>query len=120
MAVNHYEDLIVWQKSHKLVLEIYKLTKDFPANETYGLVSQLRRSSSSVCANIVEGHKSSRKEFTRFLNIAIGSLNETNYHIRLSLDLGYIKKETSSILNQQMDEVEKMLFGLKRKLLINH
>lgn len=119
MAINHYENLIVWQKSHKLVLDIYKLTKNFPANEIYGLTSQLRRSSSSICANIVEGHKNSRKEFARFLTIARGSLNETDYHIRLSLDLGYIDENIYVNLNKQIDEIEKMIFGLKLKLLSN-
>ena len=72
--VNTFKDLIVWEKSHQLTLEIYKTSLKFPSDEKYGLISQMRRAAYSVPANIVEGHsRKSKKEFIQFLNIAKGS-----------------------------------------------
>ena len=76
-VVNNFRGLIVWQKSHELTMEIYKLTSFFPSDEKFGLVSQMRRAAYSIPANIVEGHsRKSKKEFLQFLNIAKGSLEE--------------------------------------------
>jgi four helix bundle protein len=81
----------VWQKSHKLTLEIYKVTIDFPPDELYGLTSQLRRSCASIPANIAEGcGRQSDADFSRFLQIALGSAAELEYHLLLSHDLGFM------------------------------
>ncbi|MBP8791771.1 MAG: four helix bundle protein, partial [Lutibacter sp.] len=81
----------MWQLSHELTLEIYNLTKNFPNNENYGITSQIRRACSSVPTNISEGcGRDSDAEFNRFLTIALGSANETEYLIILSKDLNYI------------------------------
>lgn len=102
-----FRDLIVWQKAHELVLAIYKITKDFPREEVYCLTSQIRRSSISVAANIAEGFKKkSSAEKLRFLNIAQGSLSETEYYLLLSADLKYC--DTTN-LAQAADEVGKIL-----------
>ena len=97
-----WKDLVVWQKSHKLVIEIYKLTEIFPEKERFGLTQQLRRSAVSVAANIVEGKsRKTDKEFASFLFNSRGSLEETRYHLLLSRDLNYINPE-------DYEEVEKM------------
>ena len=115
--VKTFKDLKVWQKAHKLVIFVYKVTKGFPKEERYGLVAQIRRSASSVPTNIVEGHKrKSRKEYLYFLNVADSSLEETKYHIILSKDLGYLEEENFDKVTEMCDEVGKMLFGLQRAL----
>ncbi|MFH1798141.1 MAG: four helix bundle protein [Candidatus Omnitrophota bacterium] len=117
MKVTTFRELKVWQKAHELVLEVYKITKNFPKEERFGLVSQIRRSASSIATNIVEGNKrKSRKEYLYFLNIADSSLEETKYHILLSKDLGYIDDKEFNNLTGMSDEVGKMLFGLQRSL----
>ena len=85
-----FEDLIVWQKAHQLVLAIYCLTRTFPTSETYGLSSQFRRAAVSIAANIAEGFKKRGKaDKLRFLNIAQGSLEESRYFLILTRDLDY-------------------------------
>src|SRR5712664_400886 len=94
MKVNSFEDLTVWQEAHKLTLEIYQLTARFPAAEKYGIISQLRRSSSSVPANIAEGFvRATTRELLRCLQIARGELEETRYFVLLSHDLGYVTSQ---------------------------
>ncbi len=96
-----WKDLIVWQKSHDFVLFVYGLTNTFPDIERFGLCQQLRRSSSSVAANIVEGKsKKTDKEFCAYLYNSRGSLEETRYHLLLSKDLKYLDQE-------QYEESEK-------------
>lgn len=105
-----FEDLIVWQKVHRFVLKIYKLTEDFPKSETYGLSNQFRRASVSIPANIAEGYKKKGiKDKLRFFNIVQqGSLEECRYYLILTKDLNYSKNvfeetglliETSKLLN---------------------
>jgi len=90
----HWKDLEVWKKAHKLVLEIYRVTASFPNSETYGIISQLRRASSSVTANIVEGQsRNTTKEYLSFLYNARGSVEEVRYFLLLAKDLGYIKED---------------------------
>lgn len=106
--VQRFEDLEVWRKAHALVLDIYKLTKQFPQDERFGLVSQMRRSAVSVPANIAEGYKKrSPRDKAHFYNIAQGSLEEVRYFLILSGDLGYC--EDNSNLLALVDEVGKML-----------
>jgi len=117
MKTKTFRDLKVWRKAHELTLEIYRITKIFPDEERFGLVSQLRRSSSSVATNLVEGYKRrGKKDFARFVNVAEGSLEETKYSVLLSFDLNYLKEDEFSRLNLLCDEVGKMLTGLYKKL----
>lgn len=106
-AAKTFQDLIVWQKAHSFVLSVYKYSENFPKKETYGLASQLRRSSTSVPANIAEGFKKRGKaDKARFLNIAQGSLEECRYYFILAQDLGY---GNTSELMLQSEEVSKLL-----------
>jgi four helix bundle protein len=109
-----FEDLEVWRKAHALVLLIYKATGVFPAEERFGLVSQMRRAAVSVAANIAEGAKkrTARDQFN-FYNIAQGSLEELRYYLILTRDLGY-PAERLDDLNADLDEVGRMLYALAR------
>jgi four helix bundle protein len=105
-----WKDLIVWQKAHELVLQIYKTTADYPDKERFGLIQQVRRSATSVAANIVEGKsKKTDKEFIAFLYNSRGSLEETRYHLLLSKDLGYIDNEHYEVLEKLASEVSFLL-----------
>jgi four helix bundle protein len=109
--IKSFRDLVVWQKAHHLVLEIYRITKGYPLEEKFGLVSQMRRAAISVPANIAEGfRKYSKRDKINFYNIAQGSLDELHYYAILSKDLGYISESNSLI--DRIQEVGKMLFGL--------
>lgn len=115
--IKTFRDLNVWQKAHNLVLNIYKITKSFPMEERYGLVAQLRRSAASIPTNIVEGFKrKSKKDYAHFINVADASLEETEYHIILAKDLGYIKEKDFNRLNDLCNEIGKMLYGFHKKL----
>jgi four helix bundle protein len=115
--LQHFSKLQVWQRSHKLVLDIYRASSTFPNAERFGLTSQLRRATLSVPTNIAEGPKrKSGVEFARFLNIAEGSLSETEYLLIVSRDLGYLKAELVAKKLQEVSEILRMLNGLRRKL----
>jgi len=102
-----FQDLIVWQKAHQLVLRVYRLTSTYPKAELFGLVSQMRRAAVSVPANIAEGFKrKGRPDKARIMNIAQGSLEELRYYFILSRDLGYLK---SSDQSEDVEEVARML-----------
>lgn len=108
-----FENLMVFQEAHSLTLMVYKITKNLPKSEEFGLKSQVRRSSASVAANIVEGNsRGHKKEFLQFLYLASGSLEETKYHLLLARDLGYIKKEDYDTIHLQSENVGKLLTGL--------
>ena len=112
-----FRDLKVWEKAHKVTLEIYRITKQFPDDEKYGLVSQLRRCTASVPANIAEGcGKRGHGEFSRFLQIAAGSINELDYHLLLSRDLEYLGASDYQRLREDVIEIRKMLASLIRKV----
>lgn len=103
----NFQDLIVWQKSHQLVLSVYRLSKLFPREELYGLTSQFRRAAISVPANIAEGFKKrGRADKVRFMNIAEGSLEECRYYLILTKDLCY---GDPLELFGQLEEVSKLL-----------
>ena len=112
-----YKKYLVWNKSHQLTLDIYKSMLLFPKEEIFGLISQMKRSSSSIPTNIAEGcGRSTDKDFCRFLYIAFGSANELEYQIILSIDLKFITPEYGQNLLVQIEEVKKMLNGLISKL----
>jgi four helix bundle protein len=110
-----FQNLKVWEKGHKLVLLIYHLTDNFPKHERFGITQQIRRSSVSICANIAEGHRKTRKDFLRFLDIAQGSLEETKYYIILSHDLTYHSLNLDDIM-AQINEIGRMLTGLSKSI----
>jgi four helix bundle protein len=109
-----FKDLLVWQKAHQFVLEVYKLTKDFPKDELYGLTSQFRRAAVSIPANIAEGYtRKGEKDKLRFYNIAQGSLEECRYYIILSNDLSYMKNVE---IIKLLEEISKMLVSYMNKI----
>jgi len=114
---NNFENLKIWERSHSLVLNVYKLTRLFPKSELYGLTSQLRRVAASVPANIVEGYsRKSKKEFLQFLYQARVSLDETIYFLILSKDLGYITESDLNRLKQKYSVLMKMLNSFISKI----
>ncbi len=114
---NRFENLIVWQKAHELVVKIYRITKEFPSEEKFRLVSQVCRSASSVPANIVEGNaRTHKKEFFQFLNTALSSLEETKYHLLLARDLEYLSFQRYDELIKLANEVGKLISGLTKSL----
>ena len=112
-----FRELKVWEKAHQLTLEIYKATQEFPKYELYGLTSQIRRACVSIPANIAEGcGRSGDAEFARFLQIAMGSANELEYHILLGQDLEFIECPTYERLANDVTEVKRMLASFIKKL----
>ena len=109
--MNGFEKLEVYQKSYKLVLEIYRRTKGFSKEETYGLTNQIRRASWSIPLNIAEGYakRESQSEFRRFLMMAFGSNAEMEVLLKLSEDLGYMSETESEELKRGYEEVGRML-----------
>jgi len=109
-----FEDLVVWQRAHVWVLDIYRFTETFPAKETYGLTSQLRRAAVSIPANIAEGFKKAGvADKRRYMNIAQGSLEECRYYLILSRDLGY---GDVAALAVKLEEVSKLLTAYARAI----
>ncbi|MBU2621735.1 MAG: four helix bundle protein [Proteobacteria bacterium] len=107
MPAKDFQDLIVWQKAHQLVLSMYRFSNNFPPKEMYGLTSQTRRAVLSVPANIAEGFKKKTKpDKVKYMNIAQGSLEECRYYLILAKDLGY--GDTSQLM-PQLEEVSKLL-----------
>jgi len=112
-----YESLDVFQRSDKLALKIYIITRKFPREELFGITSQLRRAASSIPTNIVEGYtRNSTKEFLQFLNVAKASAAETRYWLGFSGKLGYIKEPELSELISETEVIIKMLTKLVQSL----
>lgn len=110
MKVNSYKDLIVWQKSIQLVIAVYDLTRIFPKEEQYGLVSQMRRAAVSIPSNIAEGsRRMSKKEFRRFLLIAYGSGSELETQLEISKNLNLVDNSACVEIDNLLDEVMRML-----------
>jgi len=113
--INSYRDLLVWQKAMDLAVLCYSLTRAFPKEEAFGLTSQLRRSSSSVAANIAEGHgRENSGSFVQFLRVAQGSLKETETHLLLSQRVGLLPTAQATEAMKTCDEIGKMLRSLIR------
>ncbi|MGB8991201.1 MAG: four helix bundle protein [Desulfobaccales bacterium] len=107
----------VWQKGHKLTLDVYKVTENFSKEELYGLTSQIRRSCASIPANISEGCvRETDADFSRFLQIAMGSATELEYHLLLAHDLGILNDLNFGKLSKETVEVKKMLTSFIKKL----
>ena len=112
-----YKSLKVWEKAHSFTVKVYEITKAFPKEELYSLTNQLRRAASSIPANIAEGcGKNSKQELAHFLNIALGSSNESEYYLILSKDLTYLEVTNYNILYNLINEVKGMLTALINKV----
>ena len=115
--INSAEELEVFKRSHKLTLDIYKVTESFPQAEKFGLVTQMRRAAVSIGSNLLEGsHRLSRKEFRQFVGISKGSAGELKYHLLLAKDLGYIPESDYCSLKAEVEQVSMMLNGLVKSL----
>lgn len=115
--MHNFKQLTVWQKARELVKDIYRVTASFPSDEKFGITNQIRRASVSICANIAEGSgKSTLKDFNRFLDNALGSTFEVETFLILSNDLGFLKNPESESLVTKVEEIGKMLHGLKSKV----
>ncbi len=115
--IRRVEDLDVSKLSHSLVLNVYKLTENFPQEERFGLISQMRRSAYSIPMNIIEGsNRLNTKEYRRFVGIAKGSAGEISYQILLAKDLGYVSEEIYSKMKEKYEIVIRMLSNLAKSL----
>jgi len=116
--MQHYSKLEVWRRSHQLVLALYRCTDSFPVTERYGLSNQLRRAASSVPTNIAEGSKrATPSDYAHFLNIAEGSLSETEYLLLLCRDLGYVPQDVARDRLAEVLELLRMLHALRKTVL---
>lgn len=119
--MRNYKNYEVWSLAHSFILKIYNISKSFPKEETYGLVSQLRRASSSINLNIAEGcGRETDMEFKRFLSIALGSAFETEYILLLSKDLNYISQQEFLELSQNIESIKMKLSKLILKINNDH
>jgi four helix bundle protein len=112
--------LKIWQKSVDLVLECYRLSNVLPSDEKFGLVSQIRRAATSVPANIAEGFgRWNGRDFGRFLAISSGSLRELETHLLVASKLGYLGEDSIEKALDTIDELAKMLYGMRQRVLEN-
>ena len=115
--MHNFKELSVWQKSRKIVKTIYEITSKFPDSEKYGLTSQMRRAVISIPSNIAEGAGSdSNKGFKKYLGIAMSSSYELETQIYLSLDLGYLFQNEMDTVLENLNEIQRMIVGLRNKL----
>jgi four helix bundle protein len=113
-----FRDLLVWQKAHLFVLDLYRFTAELPRSETYGLVPQMRRAAISIPANIAEGFvRRGHADKVRFFNMAEGSLEESRYFLILAQDLGY--GQTGELV-KRLEEVGRLLKAYSRAILASH
>lgn len=112
-----FKDLKVWHKAHRFVIDVYQQSRSFPAEERFGLTAHLRKSATSIPSNIAEGcGRESERELARFLSIAAGSASESEYQLLLARDLGYLQPDVHRQLDDQVNEVKRMLNGFMKTL----
>ena len=111
-----FEDLNVYRKAIEFVNRIYSVTKSYPKDELFGLVSQLRRAAVSISLNIAEGFARSKKDFARFLDMARGSVFECVTILNISVKQNYMSSKQFTLLESELVELSKMLSGLKKSL----
>ncbi|MGD1042394.1 MAG: four helix bundle protein [Sedimentisphaerales bacterium] len=117
MGIKTFRDLTIWQKSIELVIEIYSVIKEFPKEETYGLVSQMRRAAVSIPSNTAEGFRRfHNKEYKQFLYVSAGSCGELETQITIARKLDYIDEEQESVLLEKLDHIGRMISSLIKKL----
>lgn len=115
--MNKFKELKVWQKAIQLVTKIYSHTSNFPKEEMYGIVSQIRRCAVSIPSNIAEGAgRGSKKEFSHFLDIAKGSSFELETQLIISKELGFLNQFNFDNLHPELDEIQKMITGLQKSM----
>ena len=115
--LKNYRDLKAWQKSYRLCLDLYRITKEFPKEERYGLTAQIRRAAVSIPSNIAEGYgRKTTADYLRSLYIAYGSVCELETQVLLSGDLNYVNKENLKALKDDTEEVERILKALIKSL----
>lgn len=111
------EDLDVFKLAHNLTLKVYEITASYPESERFGLTSQMRRASTSVCMNLMEGaHRISKNEYKHFVSISRGSCGEVKYQLMLSKDLGYLDEGTFKEMTEAYERVSMMLTKLHSSL----
>jgi len=119
--VKEFQDLEVWKNAKQVVISIYKFTRDFPKQETYGLTNQLRRAVNSICANIAEGfNRFHHKDKIKFYYNARGSISECKSHLLISQELGYLEKGNVNKLIEELDIIGKMLNAMINSLYLRH
>ena len=112
-----HKKLEVWKKSVDFVTEVYKVTADFPSDERYGLVSQMRRAAISIPSNLAEGAARGANELIQFVRIAIGSASELDTQLEIACRLGYLPDEVYHSLDTELAQIDRMLNGLRKSLL---
>ena len=112
-----HKKLEVWKKSVDFVTEVYKVTADFPSDERYGLVSQMRRAAISIPSNLAEGAARGANELIQFVRIAIGSSSELDTQLEIACHLGYLPDEVYRSLDTELAQIDRMLNGLRKSLL---
>ncbi len=111
--ISSYQDLDVWKLSRQLVKAVYEATKNFPREDRYEIVSQMRRAAISIPSNIAEGHaRPGRNDFANFISIALGSAAELQTQVILSEDLGYLTQDASNTLLNMIQSIQRMLHRL--------
>jgi four helix bundle protein len=119
--IRDYQDLLVWQKGIDLAKAIYLMTRTFPVEEKYGLISQMRRAAVSISSNIAEGQaRNTTGEFVQFLSHAEGSLAELDTQLRISFELGFLSTDQKKPVQLRIVELQKMLRSLRAKLATLH
>ena len=117
MEIKSYKDLLIWQRSMDLVESVYKFTENLPANEQYGLISQMRRAAVSIPSNIAEGYgRKATGYYIQFLSVARGSLLELETQIELCIRLKYIEENDSGNITNNIIEISKMITTLISKI----
>jgi four helix bundle protein len=117
MAVKHYRELVAWQKAMDLVQAIYEITRQFPRDEQFGLINQIRRASVSVPSNIAEGQgRRMRKQFALFLRIAMGSVQEIETQLLIAERLGYVTCAELLPVQERTQEVSRRVSGLLKAI----
>ena len=112
-----FRKLESWGRAHRLTVSLYGSTKKFPKDETFGLTSQIRRSAASIGANIAEGcGRKSDADFSRFIQMAMGSASELEYHLLLASDLGLLEKQSYAAAESEVTGIKRMLTGLLNRL----
>jgi len=115
--MHRFKDLEVWKISVEMVREIYEMTENFPKNEQFGLVNQIRRSAVSIPSNIAEGAgKNTNRDFNRFISIASGSCNELETQLIISQELNFISKDEYTEMGGKLNRIQNMIFGLQQSL----
>jgi four helix bundle protein len=110
--MHNYKELVIWKRAIKLTVDIYKISKEFPSDEKFGLISQMRRSSVSIPSNIAEGAgRRTDGEFANFLGIALGSVCELETQLFVAHELEYLKDDDFMSLTSELTEIQKMLYS---------